>query len=963
MEKQKLSVQKLEKELRLRVEGEVRFDRASLAVYSTDASNYRLVPLGVVIPRHEGDVIAAVELAHENSVPVLPRGGGTSLAGQTCNSALVIDFSKYLNRVLRIDPDRGLVEVEPGVIQSVLNRALAPYGLFFAPDPTTKDRCNIGGMVGNNSCGAHSLRYGKTVDNVAELDVLLYDGTRLAVSSENESRLPELLSAPGREGEIYRQLVALRERCTEHVRSRFPKLPRRVSGYNLDELLPERGFNVAGLLTGSEGTLAITLRATLKLAPLPKKRVTVAIGCSDIFAAADQVPWLLEYHPQALEAFDERIIPLARARGLATDALALLPPGQGWLLLEVAADESDSALEQAKAVAERAKNQAGIVGARVLASESDQQAAWALRESGLGSSVAIEGMPRTWPGAEDAAVPPHKLGSYLRRFDAILQNHGLSVAVYYGHFGDGCVHCRISFPFQAPDGPERFRKAMLHIADLIVEFGGSLSGEHGDGRARSELLVKMFGSEVLEDFATLKRIFDPDNAMNPGIIVDPDRLDEHLRLSRWRRPLSLNTKLSFQREQGLDGVALGCVGIGKCRKVDSGVMCPSYMATREEIHSTRGRARLLFEALSGGLLERGFESSELYHALSLCLSCKGCKRECPAEVDMSAYKAEFLYHYHKHHRRQLNELFVGYVHELASLGMRVPWLFNFLTQQEPFSSLGKRLLHIHPARRLPRLAARPLRAWLARRKPLAEAAREVVLFVDTFTNYFEPEVGQAAVTVLERAGFRVKVPAIDLCCGRPLYDVGMLERVRDRLARILAVLSPYVEQGFYVVGLEPSCLLTFRDEMLRFFPDDPRAQSLSKRALLLEEFLLREATDVLANSSLQAKVLLHRHCHQVALSPSAPEVALLNKIKGLEVTPLDSGCCGMAGAFGYDQSRYDLSVKIGESRLGRAIKDAAPDTIVVTNGFSCRRQIEALCNGRRSLHVAQLLERITDRDD
>jgi FAD/FMN-containing dehydrogenase/Fe-S oxidoreductase len=949
-----LSIERLQKELRRRVDGEVRFDRATLSVYSTDASNYRLVPLGVVVPRHEGDVRAALALARENAVAVLARGGGTSLAGQACNSALVLDFSKYFNRIIKLDPQRRLAVVEPGVVQSQLNAALAPHGLFFAPDPTTKDRCNIGGMIGNNSCGAHSLRYGKTVDNLLEVEALLYDGTTLRASADTEARLAEQVAADGREGEIYRRLLELRNRCAERVRERYPKVPRRVSGYNLDQLLPERGFNLAGALAGSEGTLALTLRAGLKLAVLPRRRITVALGCQDVFAAADQMDWLLEYRPQALEGFDERIVPLARARGIALDALKLLPDGRGWLLIELAADEADAARDQAEALAARAAKQPGVTEARVFAQQNEQRAVWGLRESGLGSSVVIEGMPRTWPGAEDTAVAPQKLGSYLRRLDRLLTAHGLKVAVYYGHFGDGCLHCRISFPFGDPQGAERYRTAMLDIGDLVVEFGGSLSGEHGDGRARSQMLGKMFGPQLLADFAEFKRIFDPAGAMNPGIIVAPEALDAHLRPASWRRAPTMATQLDFSREQGLDGAALGCVGIGKCRKLEAGTMCPSYMVTHEEVHSTRGRARLLFEALYGGLLDRGLEDPALHSALELCLSCKGCKRECPAEVDMSAYKAECLAHYYRSHRRSAHELLVGYLHELSAYGAKAPRLWNFLSHRPPFSELAKRALKLHPQRPLPALARQPFRDWFKARRRSDRAGREVVLFVDTFTNFFDPDVGRCAVEVLERAGFAVRIAPQDLCCGRPLYDVGMLKRVRQRLAQLLGAFMPFVERGVYIVGLEPSCLLTLRDELLRFFPKDPRAKALSQRALLLDEFLLREGAAE-SSMALPANALLHGHCHQKAIAGTASALALLGRIEGLKLTELDAGCCGMAGAFGYHRDHFEISRQIGERVLAPAIRESSPETLIIADGFSCRTQVAALCGGRRALHLAQVL--------
>ncbi|MGH7935135.1 MAG: FAD-binding and (Fe-S)-binding domain-containing protein, partial [Candidatus Binataceae bacterium] len=619
------SLDVLKNELRRVVEGEVRFDAGSLALYAADASNYRRVPLGVVIPRHEGDVVHALELARENAMPILARGGGTALAGQTTNAALVLDFSKYMNAVLAVDDEKRLALVQPGVVQAQLNAALAPHGLFFPPDPATKDRCTLGGMIGNNSCGAHSAAYGKTVDNVTRLDVLLYDGTRLTLGAEGEAEAA--FAGDSRGDQIYSRLKTLIGRHGDLVRERYPKIPRRVSGYNLDELLPERGFNLARAVVGSEGTLAVVLNAAVKLAPRPSHLALVMLGFDDVFLAADQMPWLLEHRPQALEGFDHHLPDFARAKGL--EAVKLLPAGRAFLVVELGGDSDDAvrgAAEKLRAEAERLKQ---CSGAAVLLNPSEQQAVWRLRESGLGAGALIPGHPRTWPGAEDCAVPPARLGDYLRRFVSLLDRHGLQAATYYGHFGEGCVHCRINFDLFTGPGVAKFRAAMTDIGDLVVEFGGSLSGEHGDGIARSELLPKMFGPHLIDAFREFKTIFDPERGMNPGVIVDPEPLDSNLRIGPHYQPRQVRTHFDFSGEGGLAGAVLKCVGIGKCRKTDAGTMCPSYMATREEKHSTRGRAHLLHEALAGGLLDDGFAQREVYEALDLCLSCKGCKVECP----------------------------------------------------------------------------------------------------------------------------------------------------------------------------------------------------------------------------------------------------------------------------------------------------------------------------------------------
>ncbi len=947
------SLAAFKEKLSLSIEGDVRFDRGTVAIYSHDASNYRQVPVGVVMPRHEGDVIAALLLSRENSVPILARGGGTSLGGQATGAALVLDFSKYMNRVTAIDAGRRRVSAQPGVVQNALNAALAPHGLFFAPDPSTKDRCTIGGMIGNNSCGAHSAAYGKTVDNLESLEVLLYDGTRLALGATGDAELDSAAAAGGRAGALYARLREFRDRHADRVRNGFPKLPRRVSGYNLDELLPENGFHLARAVAGSEGTLAVTLNATLRAVPRPKKLMMAVLGFEDVFVAADQMPWMLAHRPEALEGFDEKLPDFARKKGL--EAVRLLPSGRAFLLAELGGDSEDEARGRAEKLAGEARRLRECTGVAMLADPGEQAAVWRIRESGLGSSAYFPGYPRTWPGAEDCAVPPAKLGQFLRRFADVIERHRLQVATYYGHFGEGCVHARVSFDLASERGIAVFRSTMEQLAQAVAESGGSLSGEHGDGIARSELLPAIFGPELIEAFGEFKRIFDPERMMNPGNLVDPFPIDSHLKLGAGYRPRAVATHFDLSADGGLAGAALKCVGIGKCRKTDAGTMCPSYMATREEMHSTRGRARILFEALAGDVLAR-FTDDSVAEALELCLSCKSCKTECPSSVDMATYKAEFFAHYYREHRRPLAGEFFGRIHELARVAALAPRLANAAFNAPVVSGLGKRVANIHPQRTLPQFAASTFRGWFAERAMAPRAKdRGVVLFPDTFTNYFEPQVAIAATEVLERAGFAVAIPARDLCCGRPLFDQGMLERAKRRLGEVMDTLSPLIDRGAYVVGLEPSCLLTFRDELPALFPRDPRAAALGARSLLLGEFLAREAPGF-TPSSLHARALLHGHCHQKAIAGLGAEAGVLSRAQGLELETLDAGCCGMAGAFGYERGHFEVSKACAERVLIPAIRASAPATIVIADGFSCRAQIRQFCPDRRPpVHLAQVL--------
>jgi len=942
------SIDALRGELRRSIDGEVRFDGASLALYSTDASNYRRLPVGVVIPRHEGDVVKTVALARENGIPLLPRGGGTALAGQTTNTALVLDLSKYMNRMLQVDPERRRAIVQPGLVQAHLNAQVAQHGLFFAPDPATKDRCTLGGMIGNNSCGAHSAAYGKTVDNVAWIDALLYDGTRLILGEEGAAPSAK---TEGRAAELQGQLRALATRYGDSIRQRYPKIPRRVSGYNLDQLLAENRFNLARAMVGSEGTLAVVLAAEVHLVPRPNKLAMVVLGFDDVFVAADQTPWLLGHRPEALEGFDHKLPDFARAKGMA--AVRLLPAGKAFLVLELGGDTDEAVLSRAHAVKRQAEGVAQCSGVAILPDGADQRAVWGIRESGLGAGALIPGHPRTWPGAEDCAVPPARLGDFLRRLVALLSRYDLAAATYYGHFGEGCVHCRINFDFFTVEGIARFRAAMVEIGDLVAEFGGSLSGEHGDGLARSELLPKMFGAELIGAFREFKEIFDPNHRMNPGVIVDPEPLDAHLRIGASYKPEPVRTRFDFSAEGGLAGAALKCVGIGKCRKTDAGVMCPSYMATREETYSTRGRARLLFEALTGGPLAGGFTDQALYDSLELCLSCKACKTECPAGVDMAAYKAEFMANYYASHWRSPQARFFGRIHEVARLAALAPGAANLSSRGGPGATV-RRLLRIHPERQLPRFASRTFRDWFKDREPRNPQAQEVLLFPDTFSNFFEPEVAIAATEVLERAGFRVVIPARDLCCGRPLYDQGMLDAARRRLLGVIEAISPFVERGISVVGLEPSCLLTFRDELPGLFPRVSSVGRLAENSLLLDEFLAAKAPGF-APPALAGPALVHGHCHRQAIAGMGGEVSLLKRAPGLAIHVPDAGCCGMAGAFGYDTGRFGVSRTIGERVLLPAIRASAPDTLIVADGFACRSQIRQFCADRRPLHLAQVL--------
>ena len=951
----------LEKELQKTVEGEVRFDRGSRALYAADASNYRQVPIGLVIPRDEGDVIATVAACKKFGAPVLPRGAGTSLAGQCCNVAVVLDFTKYMNRILELDAEARFARVQPGVVLDRLRERAELHHLTFGPDPSTHSRCTLGGMIGNNSCGTHSLLAGKTVDNVERLRVLLYDGTQLEVGATPQEELSAIAAAGGRKGEIYSRLITIRDQYGDLIRARYPEIPRRVSGYNLDQLLPENGFHAARALVGSEGTCVTVLQAKLRLIQSPQHRTLLGFGYPDVFIAAEQVPEILPFGPIGLEGFEGSIVDGLRKKN--TPNLEVLPEGRGILLVEFGSDDPREANALATKLAERIKRSAASPDVRLYSSD-EAKWVWKIRESGARSAAAAPGAPPEWEGWDDAAVAPEKVSAYLRDIRKLLDEYNYRAA-FYGHFGHGCIHMRVSFDLESEPGIRNYGEFVERAADLVVSYGGSLSGEHGDGQSRGALLRKMFGPELVKAFGEFKAAWDPANKMNPHKVVNAYLPTENLRLGADYKPLPVTTHFQFPNDGGSFAKAtVRCVGLGDCRKTQGGAMCPSYMATLEEKHSTRGRAHMLFELLQGEIVRDGWRDENVKEALDLCLSCKACKSECPTNVDIATYRAEFLSHYYEGRRRPLHAEFFGTIDRWARLASFSPGTANLLSHAPGFDSLIRLLLRLPSERKLPRFARRTFQGWVRGRKdsvasdmkPGAEssAARpQIVLWPDTFTNYFHPEIGRAALEVLENAGFRVSVPQAHLCCGRPLYDFGMLDRAKEYLVRIMRAFAHEIDAGLPIVFLEPSCASVFRDELCALFPKDSRAARLRDQSFLFGEFLQSHGA-AYQPPKLDRKVLLHRHCHEKALMTLKGGEALLRGM-GVELRALDSGCCGMAGAFGFEREKYEISRAIGERVLLPAVREADTDTLVVSDGFSCREQIAQL-TGRRAFHLAEVLQ-------
>ena len=945
---QDLGAQALEDKLREDgVRGEVRFDHGSRALYATDYSIYRQVPIGVVIPKDTEDVVKTVAACHQHGTPILSRGCGTSPNGQCCNVAVIMDFSKYMREIVELDPEKKRARVQPGVICDQLRDAAEEYDLTFGPDPATHAFCTLGGMIGNNSCGNHSVMAGQTVNNIEELEILLYDGTRMRVGPTSDEELEQIIQKGGRPGEIYRKLRDLRDRYANLIRERYPQIPRRCSGYNLDQLLPENGFNVARALVGTESTCVTILEATARLVDSPQFRRTLVFGYEDRFDAGDHVKEIMKHGPIALEGFDHTLTDNMETKfALATDRKAL-PEGRAWLLVEFGGDSEEEVLDLARAAKEALESDGKPISAQ-LCDPGEEQSVWAVRTAGVDYSN-VPGAMETEGTWEDAAVPPEVLGDYLRDFEKLLNKYGY-YCVYYGHFGQGCVHTRITFDLKTAQGLKSFRSFLYEAAALVVGYGGSIAGEYGEGQ-RAELLPIMFGEELVEAFREFKAIWDPEGKMNPGKVVDPYPLDTNLRTGTNYNPPQVKTHFKFPEDRHSFVVATErCFGIGRCRK-GSGTMCPSYMVTREEMHTTRGRANLLFEMLQGEAITDGWRDEHVKESLDLCLACKGCKGECPVQTDIATYKAEFLSHYYEGRLRPANAYALGLIHWWARLASRMPSIANLFTHTPLLSDAMKAAAGVASERQLPSFAPKTFKQWFHEREPRNLNKPPVILWPDTFNNHFHPGTAAAAVEVLEDAGLRVEVPQQSLCCGRPLYDFGMLNLAKRQIGQILDALRPYIREGVPIVGLEPSCVAVFRDELTNLFPNDEDARRLTKQVYILSELLEKENYEP---PKLERKAVVHGHCHHKAIMGMSDEEKVLTKL-GLDFEVLDSGCCGMAGSWGYEKGdHYEVSIKAGERVLLPAVRNAKKDALIVTDGFSCRSQI-AEATDRRALHLAQVI--------
>jgi FAD/FMN-containing dehydrogenase/Fe-S oxidoreductase len=964
-------VARLAAELRAHLRGTVGTDARSRALYAADGSNYRAVPELVVVPADQEDLATAVALTAAAGAPVTLRGGGTSMAGNAIGG-VIIDASRHVNKILALDPAARTAVVEPGVVLTDLLAAAKPHGLAFGADPSSASRATLGGMIANNACGAHSVAWGTTADNVLALNVILADATRLTLDTPAAAELASTsapgvgsgpaaiavasaaarrryrASRPGREGELHRALQKLVDQNALLIRRRFGQFSRQISGYALHQLLPEYGYNVAGLLCGSEGGFAATLQATVALTELPKAKVLCVLGFADSVTSADCVPVVLKHGPLTMESINVDLVERLPAEVRNAAIQAGLPAGRAWLLVELGGPDQQAARQAAEKMLEELRDSGSQATASLVTDPGAQSVLWRCRTDAAGLATRRADGAEAWGGWEDAAVPPERLGAYLRGLDELLEANGLSGASY-GHFGEGCMHMRIDFDLLSPRGLTTYREFVEHATDLVVELGGSVSGEHGDGRARSELLTRMYGADGVRLFGEVKDIWDPTRVMNPGMIVDPPPLDEQIRHSGPAKDRELLTVFAY----GNDGHSFAqaqrrCVGIGKCRQSSGGVMCPSYQVTKEELHSTRGRAHLLWEMLEGDLVTDGWRSTEVRDALDLCLSCKGCQSDCPVNVDMATYKAEFTHHHYARRpwARPLSHWSMGWLPLWSRLAAKAPKLVNAVAK----GKLVKRLGGIAVERDIPEFASQSFEAWFATRDRTSAERGKVLLWPDTLTNFLVPEIGKAAVEVLEAAGFEVVLPDKPVCCGLTWISTGQLGVAKRVLERSLNALAPALAAGTPIVGLEPSCTAALRQDAPELLEGNPLAAAAAASTYTLAEFLTKQDWQP---PQVGGEALVQPHCHQHAVLGFDADKALM-AAAGIKAVIPDAGCCGLAGNFGFEPDHYELSKAVGERVLLPAVREASPDTTILADGFSCRTQITH-GTSRHPLHLAQLL--------
>ncbi len=954
-------IETLKTELSWRVSGEVRFDQYSRMLYSTDASNYQIQPIGVVLPRTVDDVRASVEIAAKYQVPILPRGGGSSLAGQTVGKALVIDTSKYLNQVLEVDTASRTARVQPGIVLQQLNAKLRRHNLMFGPDPASADRATIGGVVGNNASGSHSILYGMTADHIMAASTILSDGTEVNFHRLSSIELAERATAQTREGRLYRDLHDLRQRYGDVIERDFPKHWRRASGYNLPELLREDGFNGAQLITSSEGTLAFGTEYTIGLVPTPTMTAMVILQFDDIVSSMEVVTTILECEPSAVELMDGMLLDLTRQQPAFARQIEFITGNpQAFLTVEFYGESDKELHHKVDHLLEhlRKHGMTGDADPIQIFDPKQQAGVWSVRKSGQGLLMSTKGDAKPIACIEDVSVPVEHLAEYVREVVRLVEAHG-TTAAFYAHASAGCLHVRPLVSMKSADGVQTMRSLTEHAAELAVKFGGVMSGEHGDGLNRGELNERVFGPEIYQCMRELKAAFDPAGLMNPGKVVDSPSMTDNLRYGADYHAMPIKTHLSFARDGGFAAAIEMCNGAGVCRKVGTGTMCPSYIATRDEHDSTRGRANALRAALAGrGLSQDQFTAKETYDVLDLCLSCKACKTECPSSVDMAKIKTEYLAQYYDANGVPLRSRVFGNIHRLNRLGSMVTPLANAATRG-PLARFGKKALGVHPNREIAPFASETFEEWFRNRRDVKPSGKRglAVYFHDTFANYNYPEIGIAAVKLLEAAGYSVEIVERRACCGRPMLSKGLVEGARKLARQNVEALMPYARQGVPIIGTEPSCILTLRDEYPDLLPESKDVERIAGNSFMIDEFLAKlqddGKLDITWSQAEGPHVLFHGHCHQKALIGMGPSMAIL-RAAGCAPAESGAGCCGMAGSFGYEIEHYDVSRKVGAERLFPKVEEQSRETVIAVTGVSCREQIGHFTK-RRPVHIAEVL--------
>ena len=944
-------------ELQKNVFGEVKFDELTRMLYSTDASIYQMTPIGVVIPKDSDDVSATIEIANKHSIPLLPRGGGTSLAGQTVGNAIVIDFSKYMRDIIEINSEEKWVRTQPGIVLDELNRQIKQSNLMFTPDPSTSNRGNVGGAIGNNSCGAHSIIWGKTSDNILDIQTILSNGDKAKFGPISKEEFRNISLQESLEGNIYKTLTTIINDYKDEISSKYPNIQRRVGGYNLDHFISKESINMAEFLVGSEGTLITATEAKLKLVDIPKYKGLSVLHFNDLIESMEATVDILDLNPAAIEHIGNSIINQTR-QNLSYSRISNFIDGNpnSLLVVEFIGDTEKEVVDQLKKLKSRAEQRKLGYSTLSVTSPQEQSKVWAVRKAGLGLLMSKPGDSKPLPFVEDTAVSPEKLPQFIQRFDQIVKENKTE-ADYYGHASVGCLHIRPLVNLKTDAGIKQMKDISDAICELVIEFGGSLSGEHGDGLVRSHLNEKIFGPKIYEAFHQVKNAFDPKGLMNPGKIIDSSPMEKNLRIDPNYSTQTIPTGFSYSKEGGFAKAIEMCNGQGACRKLD-GTMCPSYMATRDEEHSTRGRATALRSAISGDLPIESLTSARMHQVLDLCLECKGCKSECPSSVDMAKLKYDFLNLYHKKNGQTLRNFIFGNISLLSKMGSLTAPISNWILQSPLMKELLEKYVGIDKRREMPVFSATPFTQWYkSNNSVLNQPLGKVLLFPDTFTNYNHPEIGKAAVKLIEALGYEVEIPDVK-CCGRPMLSSGMMDKAKKHAQYNIESLYSHLYQGKKLIGLEPSCILGFLDDFNDLVDEETREKGLlvSKNTMLIEEFILfaLENGSTINFKNPPKTIAFHGHCHQKAMVGTDPALKTLQLLKGTEISEINSGCCGMAGSFGFEKEHFDISNQIGERELLPAIRNSSTETAIISEGVSCRQQIFS-GTGKNSQHLVEIL--------